>query len=220
MKSTISPQLTALFLLFSIVYCTLSSFSNSLPFDWAIKILPIIVLILVSITHYLKTPNVKLRLFIIGLLFCMGGDVFLAVDREKLFVFGLGSFLIGHLFYIAAMFPIQKKNLGLLSALVAYGVIMMSVLVPNLGGLLIPVVIYMLVLLLMTATSMTSKLSNLSLLLGGVSFALSDSLIGIDKFYLEVPHAGLWIMITYYFAQYCLTNGFIAHYKEQDKAEL
>lgn len=215
MKLSISPQLTVLFLVFSLVYCTLTFLSNTIPLDWAIKVLPILTLILISITQYKKTPDNKLKLFIVGLLFCMGGDIFLAVDREQLFVFGLGSFLIGHLFYIAAMFPVQSKNqLGLL-ALVAYGMVMMTALVPNLGELFIPVVIYMLVLLIMAATSMSSNVTNFSLILGGLSFTLSDSLIGIDKFYVEVPHAGLWIMLTYYLAQYCLTNGFLTQYKEQ-----
>lgn len=214
MKTKISPQLTALFLLFSIVYCVLSFFSQSIPLEWAIKILPILLLILVTVTQFKNTPDSKLKLFIIGLLFCMGGDIFLAVDREKLFVFGLGSFLLGHVFYISAMFPITKKNgLGLLG-LMTYGVVMMSVLVPNLAALLVPVVIYMLVLLLMAATSITSTKSNLALVIGGVSFAISDSLIGIDKFYSEIPYAGLWIMITYYLAQYSLTYGFLQSHSQ------
>ena len=219
MKLTISPQLTLLFLLFSVVYCTLTSLSDAVPLDWAIKILPILLLILVSVTHYKRTPDTKLKLFILGLLFCMGGDIFLAVDRENLFVFGLGSFLIGHLFYIAAMFPTENKYPIPLLLLVGYGVLMMTLLVPNLGELFIPVVIYMLVLLIMAATSMTSVKSNLVLILGGVSFALSDSLIGLDKFYADIPFAGLWIMITYYLAQYCLTSGFLAHYQHDRETQ-
>ena len=214
MNTKIPPQLTLLFLIFSIVYCALSFFSHPVPLEWAIKILPILLLILVSITQFKKVPDGKLKLFIIGLLFCMGGDIFLAVDRENLFVFGLGSFLIGHLFYISAMLPIAKKNgLGLFG-LIIYGAAMMSLLIPNLAALFVPVVIYMLVLLLMTATSMTSTKSNIALMIGGISFAVSDSLIGIDKFYSEIPHAGLWIMITYYLAQYSLTYGFLQSHSE------
>lgn len=214
MNTQISPQLTLLFLIFSIIYCTLSFFSHSMPLEWAIKILPILLLLLVSIAQFKNAPDGKLKLFIIGLLFCMGGDIFLAVDRENLFVFGLGSFLIGHLFYISAMLPITKKNgLGLLGLLI-YGVAMMSILIPNLAALFVPVVIYMLVLLLMTAACMTSTKSNIALVAGGISFTISDSLIGIDKFYCEIPHAGLWIMITYYLAQFCLTYGFLQSHSE------
>ena len=215
MKSSISPQFSILFLCFAFVYCLLTSLTAQLPLDWAVKILPILLLIALSAKQYKAYPDGKLKLFIIGLVFCMGGDVFLAVDRENLFVFGLGSFLIGHIFYIAAMLPITKQNLIGLGVLSIYGITMMSLLTPNLAELLVPVFIYMLVLLLMAATSMTSKLSNPYLILGGVSFAISDSLIGVDKFYMEIPYAGLWIMITYYLAQYCLTSGFLANYKQK-----
>ena len=215
MKLSIPLQQSVLFLSFAFVYCLLTSLTDQLPLDWAVKILPILLLIAVSVKQYKLNGDNKLKLFIIGLLFCMGGDIFLAVDRENLFVFGLGSFLIGHLFYIAAMLPITKQNLLGLALLSVYGISMMSLLTPNLAELLVPVVIYLLVLLLMAATSMTSKLSNPILIIGGLSFAISDSLIGVDKFYVDIPYAGLWIMITYYLAQYCLTSGFLASYKQK-----
>ena len=118
-------------------------------------------------------------------------------------------------FYIEMKLSITKQNLLGLALLSVYGISMMSLLTPNLAELLVPVVIYMLVLLLMAATSMTSKLSNPILIIGGLSFAISDSLIGVDKFYVDIPYAGLWIMITYYLAQYCLTSGFLASYKQK-----
>ena len=171
------------------MYLILITLSDALPMQWAIKILPILVLFAVALRRYKTQPSTKLKWFIFGLVFCMGGDVFLAVDRENLFVFGLGSFLIGHLFYMAAMAPIKKQNLIPLAFLVAYGVAMMSLLTPNLGELLVPVFIYMLVLLFMAAACMTSTKSNFYLILGGVSFTLSDSLIGLDKFYSDIPMA-------------------------------
>ncbi len=209
MNISLDKNQTILFVSLSLVYCFLSFVAEPIPFDWAIKILPIILLLSTCLLAYRQQPNNKLRLFILGLTFCMAGDVFLAVDRERLFVFGLGSFLIGHLFYITALVPVIKKNLLSLSALILYGVAMMSTLIPNLNELLIPVVIYMLVLLVMAATCITSTRSNLMLILGGVSFTISDSLIGLDKFYTQIPYAGVWIMITYYLAQYCLTKGFL-----------
>jgi alkenylglycerophosphocholine hydrolase len=38
-------------------------------------------------------------MLLIGLVFCLGGDVFLALPREKMFLFGLVSFLLGHVFH-------------------------------------------------------------------------------------------------------------------------
>ena len=40
-------------------------------------------------------------LIVIGLVFCLGGDIFLMLP-ERFFIAGLVSFLLGHLFYIAA----------------------------------------------------------------------------------------------------------------------
>ncbi len=80
----------------------------------------------------------------------------------------------------------------------------------NLNGLFIPVLIYMLVLLAMAISSLLSDKSNKWLILGGISFVISDSLIGLTKFYLEIPFSNLWIMVTYYFAQYALVNGITA----------
>jgi alkenylglycerophosphocholine hydrolase len=38
-------------------------------------------------------------MLLIGLVFRLGGDVFLALPREKMFLFGLVSFLLGHVFH-------------------------------------------------------------------------------------------------------------------------
>ena len=43
-------------------------------------------------------------LLLAGLLFCLGGDVCLALPQEKMFLIGLVSFLLGHVFYVFAFF--------------------------------------------------------------------------------------------------------------------
>jgi uncharacterized membrane protein YhhN len=201
-------KITALFVLSSAFYC-ISTFSNDYPFHWVTKIIPILVLLATLVISFKGNKNKEIKLFIAGLVFCMGGDVFLAVDRENLFIFGLGSFLVGHIFYIAALLPLEAKNRLGLTSLTVYGVIIMSILLGKLGGLLIPVLAYMLVLLAMAATTMLSRSSNAWLIIGGVSFTASDSLIGLDKFLSPIPYAGLLIMVTYYLAQYALVRGFL-----------
>ena len=46
------------------------------------------------------------------------------------------------------------------------------------------------------------------------TFALSDSLIAIDKFIQPLPYASVAIMVTYYLAQYMIVSGMI---KPEDK---
>jgi len=88
-----------------------------------------------------------------------------------------------------------------------YGVGIAWLLLPNLGELLIPVVAYMSVLLLMGMSSVLSRKTNAWLVLGGLSFVISDSIIGLNKFYSPIPDAHLLIMVTYYFAQFALFKG-------------
>ncbi len=45
-----------------------------------------------------------------GLIFCLGGDVFLALPQKKMFLLGLVSFLIGHVFYVLAFIAIAHMT--------------------------------------------------------------------------------------------------------------
>lgn len=210
MVASLDQHRTLIFGLLAVIYCAITAIDISLSVDWAIKILPVLVLLNATMLVFKTQPDKKLSYFILGLVFCMAGDIFLAVDRTNLFIFGLGSFLIGHLFFISALTPICKRNMAMLFVLLCYGMFMIALLTPNLGELLVPVIVYMLVLLVMAATCLTSDRTNLYLIIGGLSFTLSDSLLGLDKFYQTIPSADLWIMITYYLAQFYLTKGFLA----------
>jgi uncharacterized membrane protein YhhN len=86
---------------------------------------------------------------------------------------------------------------------------MTAILASHLGNLLFPVMVYMAVLLTMGVFTLTCKRSNNWLVAGGISFILSDSLIGLNKFYMDIPQASLLIMVTYYFAQFALTKGIL-----------
>ncbi|MDH4011061.1 MAG: lysoplasmalogenase [Desulfobacterales bacterium] len=88
------------------------------------------------------------RFLLIGMIFCLGGDVFLALPGKKMFLFGLVSFLLGHVFYAAAFFYTagfnQWAGIGLaISALAGAGVFLW--LRPHLGSMKIPVIFYILV---------------------------------------------------------------------------
>jgi uncharacterized membrane protein YhhN len=51
------------------------------------------------------------RFILTGLIFCLGGDVFLALPRPKMFLCGLVSFLLGHLFYVSDVFVARQRFL-------------------------------------------------------------------------------------------------------------
>jgi uncharacterized membrane protein YhhN len=131
-------------------------------------------------------------LVIVGLLFCLGGDVFLAIPRERMFLFGLISFLIGHVCYVGAFFWIAHINrFTLAGAIVA--VIFSSMiyiwLKPHLGAMKKPVIVYILVISLMLCgawsvmdASFQSFFGRLLVFIGAFSFYVSDIFVARDRF--------------------------------------
>ena len=85
------------------------------------------------------------RFLLSGLLLCLAGDVFLALRGEKMFRYGLTSFLFGHILYIMAFCGVASMSqwtalgglVGLLTSTCVY-----LWLRPHLGRMKVPVLIY------------------------------------------------------------------------------
>jgi len=215
-------QYSLLFLFLASIYTftrLLKHYPDYLPYSWLMKMLPLMVLIAATI----KVAQLKfIKIFALGLCFSMLGDFFLDYDRINWFIFGLGSFLIAHIIYIIALTPLSKevikKRRGIIIAYLVYGFSIFSIISSNLNELFIPVLIYMSILLFMALATLNSKKSNYWLLIGGLSFVLSDSLLGINKFYMPINNADFFIMLSYYFAQYALVQGmFLAQQTQPNK---
>ena len=211
-----------LFLIFTSIYLT-SIFFQPYPLSWILKLLPIMVLLHFSWKRACETKEPSHKLFIIGLFFSAFGGFFLGYDPVNWFVLGLGSFLVAHIFYILSLRPFLEKGeaikrLPIVALYCIYGVSMFSLIYGGLGDLFIPVFVYMTVLLLMGITTLLSQKANKWLIIGGVSFILSDSLIGLDKFYQPIPFESLFIMSTYYLAQFSLVKGlFVTNKTHKEK---
>jgi uncharacterized membrane protein YhhN len=132
------------------------------------------------------------RMLLIAMIFCLGGDVFLALRAEKMFLYGLGAFLLGHLFYAGAFFHTAGFNrwtlLGLAISLCAAGGVFLW-LRSHLGAMKIPVIFYILVISAMVAGAgslMAVDQLNLSGRLlafsGALSFYLSDVFVARQRF--------------------------------------
>ncbi len=159
------------------------------------------------------------RLIRLGLILSLAGDIFLLWPKEG-FLPGLVAFLLAHLAYIAAFcVPARlaaKPWVFGLYALVAAAIL--SALWPGVpGALRVPVVAYVVCLATMAAqalvwwrSSVATRASDASLArfagLGGVLFMASDSLLAINKFALPLPLASLWILLTYWLAQWCIAS--------------
>ena len=85
---------------------------------------------------------------------------------------------------------------------------------PNLGDLLIPVVVYGIVISVFGVVtflvySNERSAGNLLLFIGAITFILSDSILAINKFYESTALLGNAIMVTYIIAQYLLCRAMI-----------
>jgi uncharacterized membrane protein YhhN len=170
------------------------------------------------------------KIMVVALLFSWFGDVVLMFSEkaELYFIVGLLLFLISHVFYIELFFKFWRdKNalksifFWLCSALVLYYLkTMLELLLPTLGELKIPVIVYAATIsvMLIMAFKVFFSIKNSSrylILLGAVSFVVSDSLLAINKFHEPLPYASLLIMATYLLAQFCITLGVLGSHQKK-----
>jgi len=198
--------LYAVFLCFGLLFLATMHMSPY-PLDYLIKTIPIVCL---AVLAFSSIPGIKGILIGVGLLFSGCGDILLHIDGVAYFVYGLGSFLIAHLFYIAAFIrqpAFVRSRLPVLLAIGAYGVIMGVVLFPRLGDMLIPVAAYLFIILAMGISAALGTANRTLVIVGALLFILSGSLIAITRFLTPVPLSDYLIMITYYLAQSFITFG-------------
>ena len=149
---------------------------------------------------------------IAGLVCSLAGDVFLMLPSDR-FVAGLVSFLIAHLFYIAAVTSGTGFGFSwrLLIPCVIYGLSMFSILAPYLGKMKLPVLVYMVVILVMAWQAwerwrQTGQSGALLAFLGAVLFVISDSALAVNRFRGSYKSAQALTLSTYFAAQWLIAR--------------
>lgn len=176
-----------------------------------------LIMISIMVFYFLQTKkqlNFQDKLMLIAFFFSMMGDTFLMFQGETYFMFGLGSFLITHLFYIFVFSRNRlKANWLARFSFIIFSVIMLFILQSNINAaLLIPIIIYMIAITVMAITASERNINSESywlVLIGAILFVLSDSLIAINKFVVTIPLQTILIMGTYILAQYLIAIGFL-----------
>jgi uncharacterized membrane protein YhhN len=142
-----------------------------------------------------------------ALLFCAAGDVLL----ELVFIAGMGAFAIGHIFYVLAFLEWgrilgpNKRDHPVAVLVVIVSLLLLSWLLPGMGDLLIPALIYQAIITMMVATAFVVKAPMLARL-GAVIFMISDTLIAAETFAnVDVLPGAVWI--TYAGAQIMIAWG-------------
>jgi alkenylglycerophosphocholine/alkenylglycerophosphoethanolamine hydrolase len=170
------------------------------------KIIPILVLIFFLANRWSDLQR-KGKFVLLGLVFSLFGDSFLALPGSGYFVPGLGSFLVAQLVYSYAFSLGSKVSLPLFLPFIVFGLIFFYFLAPKLGPLLVPVGVYITAICLMgwrSSARVAPKNVYLLGLLGALIFMVSDSIIAYSMFLnpeMDRSLASLLIMITYYIAQ-------------------
>lgn len=175
-----------------------------------------------SILHILLKPipilciayycfNNKKFILSSGLLFGAIGDILLTQNNEIFFIFGLVSFLIGHILYSIYFFmnsSFNKQGLFLTTFIFALSILLSLYIVPFVEEKLkFPVIFYILGISIMVVSTTFYKKFNYFSFLGAILFLFSDTLIAINKFIIPIPFANLWIMILYYIGQWGIGYG-------------
>jgi uncharacterized membrane protein YhhN len=155
------------------------------------------------------TRNLK-----VGLILCLGGDVFLALPGAKWFRVGLAAFLLGHVFYILAFQGLAPFSGWLSSAdflILAISLGACRWLWPHLGAMRIPVLAYVTVITLMVfgawAVFQAPGLpfpGRALIFKGAVLFYLSDLLVARDQFIKKAFSNRLIGLPLYYTGQFLL----------------
>jgi len=154
------------------------------------------------------------HLLLIGLLFCLAGDVFLALPQDGMFRLGLVSFLVGHIFYSVAFFTTSPVSVwtgwGGLVALIVSGWIYLW-LRPSLGTMNIPVLAYIVVITVMVSgagsilgDARLALAGRIMVFAGGCCFYASDIFVARDRFVKKGPLNRLIGLPLYYGGQFLL----------------
>jgi len=132
------------------------------------------------------------RFLLVGLVFCLGGDIFLALPRKKMFLFGLVSFLLGHVFYIFGLVYAARTSqwtwVGMLTVFVISWWVYFW-LRPHLGSMRTPVLLYVIVISIMLSAAWSvlgdsnlAQSGRITVFAGALSIYLSDVLVARDRF--------------------------------------
>lgn len=145
-----------------------------------------------------------------GLLCGSVGDLCLAAGPQRLFVQGLGAFLLGHVCYLYALCSDERRlRLGRALPIAAGAAVMLALIWRGLApGLQLPVVIYSLALggvawraVARIAAPWAVRPDQWAGGLGAILFMISDSVLALNRFHAPVPYAAFVIMSTYWLGQ-------------------
>ncbi|MCH1883297.1 lysoplasmalogenase family protein [Agrococcus sp. ARC_14] len=121
---------------------------------------------------------------VIGLLLCWLGDGLGATTGITIVL--LAAFLLGHIAYLAALWPTRRRSLAWGPTAIGYAFVALlagGITAANAGALAVPVLLYSLLLAAMAAFAAIDTAG----FLGGLLFLVSDLVLGLGLFVMDIP---------------------------------
>ncbi len=186
---------------------------------WKWTLLPVLMLAVVI------TPPQPVRPWLLAALgFSWLGDIIISFAPRKdiYFLGGVVCFLFAHLCYLRLFWLSMAEHVQsrgyptwAWSLVAIFTTVFLVLMLPKLGAMSVPVIVYSLVISAMLIFALKAwahwplHAGNL-IVAGAASFALSDTVLAVDKFHTSFPFASVLIMATYLFAQWALTQGILS----------
>lgn len=158
------------------------------------------------------------RWFLAGFVFSLAGDVFLMLPNPRLFVFGLGAFLAGHVCFIIGLNPTLPPTnafalllpVALVAGVVVWRIIQ-SLRAGNQTSLIGPVIAYGVAMTLMVFSAWATLFRPewvgarvVFVIAGATLFFISDGVLAWNRFVRPFAAAKLAVIVTYHVAQVLL----------------
>jgi uncharacterized membrane protein YhhN len=217
MKKRVLPFLFFLFLLIDLIAIA----CNREVVSYVAEPMLTILLAIYFLNNTKHVAHIFRILMVAALFFSCIGDIFLLFEDkgEKFFIAGIGCFLFTHLAYIGFFLKIRYTNYPLpdcqwpfIFLTEAALLLFIFAMLPYLGDMSIPVIIYAIFISFTLLTSMHAfRLKEQTIgwfaVIGAILFILSDTLTAIDHFYHTVPAGNFLVTLTYGLAQWGLCTG-------------
>jgi uncharacterized membrane protein YhhN len=189
----------------SAIACIVAYETGRDPIARIFKPLTMVFVLALAVQPSLSTPPLYRALVVAGLVFSLAGDVFLMLPSDR-FVAGLGSFLVGHLFYSAAFAEAAPLDPVLLLPFLGVAGAVYALLHRHLGKLRGAVLVYIAAIVAMgwLATGRwlaVGQLGSLLACIGAILFMASDSALAINRFARPFRGSQTVVLGTYFSAQ-------------------
>ena len=185
---------------------------------WVLK--PLIMISLGYLFLKIEGPNLDKKglVFLGAIIASFLGDVVLLFSGELAFLLGLAAFLLAQIMY-AWVFAQEGswrvfRELGIIF-LIGYGVGFVHFLWPHLQpDIRLPIILYAITICTMGVCALSRK-PNVSrksfgwVVIGAFFFILSDSILALHRFAIDIPFRQFSVMATYMLAQYLIVIGYL-----------